>query len=175
LLQSPGKQHHNVVLLGMSHGLKMLVRLSMACDDGGLKSTLQRSMGRTISMRATHLLGIAALLLAAFPIPCKSVELETTIGQLYQLCKSESPENRSFCSGFIAGVSRMMITNQFIAQRMKSAEDQNVVWELSMCDQVPYADEVQAFVSWAEKHPENGTQAAVAAFMALHERWPCKR
>jgi hypothetical protein len=126
-------------------------------------------------MRATPLLGIAALLLAAFPIPSKSVELETTIRQLYQLCKSESAENRSFCSGFIAGVSRMMIANQFIAQRMKSEEDQKVVWELSMCDQIAYADEVRAFVSWAEKNPENWNQSAVVAFMALRERWPCKR
>ena len=125
-------------------------------------------------MRATHLFGIAALLLVAFPIPSKSVELETTIRQLYQLCKSESAENRSFCNGFIAGVSRMMIANQFIAQRMKSEEDQKVVWELSMCDQVSYADEVRAFVGWAEKNPQNWNQAAVVAFMALRESWPCK-
>jgi hypothetical protein len=114
----------------------------------------------------------AALAFAAVAI-VGSAEIQAapnpgTVQFLYETCKTETAANAPrFCLGYILGVGQLMAVNAEFGGNF------------ALCT-VPRgvppsgAAMIQAFLSWAEKHPESWTQRnLLGVALALREAWPC--
>ena len=93
----------------------------------------------------------------------------TTVQFLYQTCKDETAANAArFCLGYILGVGQLMAVNSKFG-------DNFALCSAASEGGVPTGREmIQAFVAWAEKHPESRSQRNVMGVaLALRETWPC--
>lgn len=91
----------------------------------------------------------------------------TKVGDLYRFCKAENdaPE-RLLCLGYISGMGDTMQVMALLPADIK---------DFAMCGEASYKAMVQAFVNWAEKHPERWEDPRGSGVMsALKELWPCK-
>lgn len=111
-------------------------------------------------------------LLVATPLaPARAADGEGVlkVGDLLRFCKEEkgSP-HKLVCLGYISGVGDAM---QVIA--VEALSDQTR--DFAICGIARYNAMVQAFVNWAEKHPERWEEPRRLGVMAaLKELWPCK-
>jgi hypothetical protein len=103
-----------------------------------------------------------------FTAPTQSAPNPGTVQFLYQVCKDEMAANTlRFCLGYILGVGQLMAVNAEFGGNF------------ALCamprGQAPAAGEmIQAFLSWAEKHPESWSQRnLMGVALALRETWPC--
>jgi hypothetical protein len=128
-------------------------------------------------MKAKFLLGVGALLgVAMSPITTNAEELKSfTVQDLYRLCKSTGTD-RAFCNGVIAGAGGEMRLNKEIAGTVRTPADRLfITMTVSMCGNAPIGAGVQAFINWAEKHPERWTSDMLFGVnKALSETWPCR-
>lgn len=93
----------------------------------------------------------------------------TTVQFLYQTCKDETAANAPrFCLGYILGVGQLMAVNSRFGDNFAlcaTGSEGGVPTGRAM---------IQAFVAWAEKHPESWSQRNVMGVaLALREAWPC--
>ena len=93
----------------------------------------------------------------------------TTVQFLYQTCKDETAANAPrFCLGYILGVGQLMAVNSKFGDNFAlcaTGSEGGVPTGRAM---------IQAFVAWAEKHPESRSQRNVMGVaLALREAWPC--
>jgi len=111
---------------------------------------------------AAALLGVAAISVSA---NAKSNNVE----ELYRKCKSDGIE-KTYCAGFLTGAAMRMYEGA--AKKMDNPADR----EFLLCgEDVTGGVIIQAFINWAEKHPEKwGEEMRVGVNAALHEMWPCK-
>jgi hypothetical protein len=121
-----------------------------------------------------------AIVLGATPL--RSAESKLNVQDLYRQCtKPALDAERTFCVAFISGIAEQMIATGF-GFRQRRAEggfldrdDRNIVSFLSACTRASFGAMVQAFVNWAEKHPEKwSTSRQLGVMMALRETWPCE-
>jgi hypothetical protein len=98
------------------------------------------------------------------------------VQQLLRQCtKPVATEEQVFCVAFISGVAEQMITNGFTLDRFTDNEVRREMLFLSACTKASFGAMVQAFVKWAESHPEQwGTPRQLGVMAALRETWPCK-
>ena len=114
-----------------------------------------------VALAAVAILGAAPIQAAPAPDPA-------TVHFLYQACKVELAANTPrFCLGYILGVGQLMAVNAEFGDNF------------ALCA-VPKGEApsgramIQAFLSWAEKHPESWSQRhLLGVALALRETWPC--
>lgn len=119
-------------------------------------------------MKQAVLVLMTVAVMSASPIKAAPAPDPTTVRFLYQTCKDETAANgQRFCLGYILGVGQLMAVNADYGDNF------------ALCSKpkgtVPTGREmIQAFVNWAEKHPESWTQRNVyGVALALRENWPC--
>ena len=90
-------------------------------------------------------------------------------------CKDDENGLKGICIGLIAGVSSVMLLNVGL---LKGATTSDGIALPAMCPTgrpPSYGAMIQAFVNWAEVHPEEwDTSADIGIIFALQEKWPCK-
>ena len=92
------------------------------------------------------------------------------VQQLYGECKDTDVEE-VFCIGYITGLAEQMRTNGFL---LKQTGQEDARHRLSICTDASYGAMIQAFVRWAENHPEDwGMPRQLGVMYALRETWPC--
>jgi hypothetical protein len=99
---------------------------------------------------------------------------------LYRWCKAKTGSvEHGVCLGYIAGVGELMTVNGADVGSSRPQFLTNVeiyLWMTSICNAPTPGAMVQAFVNWAEKHPEKwGGERISSVMTALQETWPCKR
>jgi hypothetical protein len=112
------------------------------------------------------------ILLSALVL-CRQAEAQDkpdqTVQGLYMACKETNMDqfDRGRCLGFISGIGDVM------AVIGSGRHD----LQLGLCGPSPtptYGAMIQAFMNWAEKHPEQWNIAQEAGVViALRETWPC--
>lgn len=92
----------------------------------------------------------------------------TTVRFLYQTCKDEMAASQPrFCLGYVLGVGQLMAVNAEFGNTyaLCSTPKGAVPTGRAMID---------AFLSWAEKHPESWSQRNLfGVALALRQTWPC--
>jgi hypothetical protein len=87
-----------------------------------------------------------------------AAEFRNDVQELYRWCKEpRSSPNHLYCLGYLGGVG-------------------DTLWMTGVCGgDFPSRDAmVQAFVNWAEKHPEKwGIHAGEGAILTFGEAWAC--
>ena len=112
-------------------------------------------------------LALAAACLVGSPV--HAAPDPTTVQFLYQTCKDETAANAPrFCLGYILGVGQLMAVNSRFGDNFAlcaTGSEGGVPTGRAM---------IEAFVAWAEKHPESLSQRNVMGVaLALREAWPC--
>jgi hypothetical protein len=128
---------------------------------------------------------IVALALAFFsPFSSAARDAATEVQDLYRLCLSPSWEfEDATCKAFVSGIAEQMTFNGRTATLPRKSggpadgRDREWLSTLSACiptDTSP-ATMVEAFIDWAEKHPERWTAPRQTGVMqALNQTWPCR-
>jgi hypothetical protein len=127
----------------------------------------------------------AILAVAVILFPFSSVSQEATnVQDLYRVCQTPLWEfEEASCAGFISGVAEQMGFSGHTATLprrnggLANGRDRKLLSTMSAC--IPRAVSpgavIQAFLDWAEKHPEKWTTPRQTGVMqALREAWPCK-
>jgi hypothetical protein len=85
---------------------------------------------------------------------------------LLRLCKAQ--ETSAHCVGYISGIADIMMA---VGRVLKNGPERSF---LGLCSSASYSAFVQAFVNWAEQHPERWYQSrSIGVMDALREKWPC--
>jgi len=93
------------------------------------------------------------------------------VQSLYSDCKTEPSTSAQavFCLGFVSGVGETMNFTGYFKQEHPD------VGKFAICASPSHGAMVQAFINWAEKHPEEWAKSRIYGVMlALRETWPCK-
>jgi hypothetical protein len=110
---------------------------------------------------------LAALALVS-SAPIQAAPNPGTVQFLYETCRAEIAANMPrFCLGYILGVGQLMAVNAEFGDNFALC---------SVPKGVPPSGGamIQAFLNWAEKHPESWTQRNLFGLaLALRESWPC--
>jgi hypothetical protein len=109
-----------------------------------------------------------SVVLASFSM--KAAANDQTVQDLYRKCKEPfgSFEN-ALCIGYVTAIGDAMIV--WATKTGESA----LAKSFSMCGSASYGAMIQAFINWAEQHPEEWGQPRVAGVvLALREKWACK-
>jgi hypothetical protein len=103
-----------------------------------------------------------------------------TVQGFYEFCTSKEWMLRSVCEYFIMGVGDVMGA-QGLGYRTAPADVRVYLQKTSLCTGTdnyvpPTGAMVQAFINWAQKHPEKWDYAGVVGVsFALSETWPCRK
>jgi hypothetical protein len=91
---------------------------------------------------------------------------------LYNLCKATTDHGRyAVCVGYISGIGDIMQTNGVM--HPGAAVDPAPLDE-RLCGRPSYGAQVQAFMNWAEKHPQQWqAPRQLGVLSALSGTWPC--
>lgn len=98
-----------------------------------------------------------------------------TVQTLYEDCKAAQSGHRSFCFGYLLGVGDLMAIHAVAARHIKGRPTESERYLLGdrLCGNYTGTAEAQAFINWAEKHPEKWTTDMLSgAVAALRETWP---
>jgi hypothetical protein len=114
----------------------------------------------------------AALALASVAFvgsaPINAAPNPGTVQFLYETCKTEmAASSPRFCLGYILGVGQLMAVNAEFGDNFALCSVPRGV--------APSGGAmIQAFLQWAEKHPESfGQRNLLGLALALRESWPC--
>jgi hypothetical protein len=119
-------------------------------------------------MPTRHLVIVAAAIFMGL-FPARAADPHLTIQGLYDDCKNYSSVQSSFCLGYISGIGDAMHFIEGFRKKMPDVES------FAMCGAPSYGAMVQAFINWAEKHPEDWMRSRVYGVMlALGQTWPCE-
>jgi hypothetical protein len=115
--------------------------------------------------RAAVVLATVAILSGA---PTQAAPDPSSVQFLYQTCKDEMAANTPrFCLGYILGVGQLMVMNAEFG-------DNFAICAVPKGGIPPARAMIQAFMTWAEKHPESWSQRTLMGVaLALKESWPC--
>ena len=87
----------------------------------------------------------------------------------------------TFCVAFISGVAEQMIATGVVFRQRRAeggfldGDDRLDMSFLSACTKASFGAMVQAFINWAEKHPEKwSTSRQLGVMASLRETWPCE-
>jgi hypothetical protein len=133
-------------------------------------------------MRVKHLLRAAMFAILLTPISSQSEESKQDVQQLYRQCKTPAKDvERTFCVAFISGVAEQMIATGKLAAKQREEgnlandKDRALLSFLSACPKASFGAMVQAFINWAERHPEEwSSPRQLGVMQVLRETWPCK-
>jgi Rap1a immunity proteins len=95
------------------------------------------------------------------------------VQELYRQCKNTGAREELFCLGFIAGVTEQLMANTIMINKNDKTLDRS----LFLCaDPIPtFGAITQAFVKWAENHPESWSiPRQLGVMIAIQKAWPCK-
>jgi hypothetical protein len=87
---------------------------------------------------------------------------------------SQSSFEYTLCVGYVGGVSDQMTLNGLMV--INGDDRSRFVKAFSMCPQPhpTWGAEIQAFVNWAQKHPEQWQQPGLLGVLAANRTlWPC--
>jgi hypothetical protein len=120
---------------------------------------------------------ISCVLLASFIMAniSRADDPKFNVQELYTQCKAPvgTPESL-MCLGFISGVADLMQLNG-VSRKNFSSVQWSAISNEAICGAPTTGAEIQAFINWAEKHPEQwGTFRLIGAIKALRESWPCQ-
>jgi hypothetical protein len=95
---------------------------------------------------------------------------DQNIQRLYYMCqKPDGSIERTICAGYISGIADVML---LFAAKPKNTD--TALDAFSMCGTPSHGAMVQAFVNWAEQHPEEWEKPqAAGVIIALRLKWPC--
>ena len=122
--------------------------------------------------------GLSVCGLSAVPAQAESgFKFDTR--ELYQDCRAaQGSADYSYCLGVVTGVGYMMLMVNGARTQMRDGDDTAYLAPLGLCtaSSPPSFEElVQAFVTWAEGHAEEGDlPAGIGVQKALSEAWPCR-
>jgi Rap1a immunity proteins len=138
---------------------------------------------------------IPAVFLVAIsnPITAQTSAKEMNVQWLYTACKEPQSSSlhdlrEGFCLGFISGIAHQMFwTGRWLIQtpsigkaplvdRLTNDDDQANVFLLSACTKSNVSNGAmrQAFINWAEKHPEGWSgDSQLGVMQAIRSAWPC--
>lgn len=128
-------------------------------------------MGEQMTLRAS-IFGMMALCFTA-----SSALAETrNVQDLHRQCtKAVATAEQIFCVAFISGVAEQMIANGQVLDQVKNDDDRVLMLFLSACTKASFGAMIQAFIKWAENHPDKwDTPRQLGVMAALRETWPCK-
>jgi hypothetical protein len=121
-------------------------------------------------MKRINILILSVVLTIIIPTQApRADDPKLNIQELYSQCKGKLGSADSlFCIGFISGIGDLMLVNGLGVKPFDNAKYE------SSCGRPSYGAQVQAFVNWAEKHPDlwDGPRA-IGVVEALRESWPC--
>lgn len=122
--------------------------------------------------------GLSALGLSAVPAQAES-GLKFDVRELYHDCKAaQGNADYSYCLGVVTGVGYMMLMVNGARTQMRDGDDAAYLAPLALCtgsSPPSFEDLVQAFVTWAGDHPEEGDlPAGIGVQKALSEAWSCR-
>ena len=96
-------------------------------------------------------------------------------GLLESCISTTAPDGPPYCVGRVTGIFKIMALNGIaVTQHDGGAKF------LAICakDSLPlpsYAAQVQVFINWANKHPENWAMSdSEGVIRAMQEKWPCQ-
>jgi hypothetical protein len=126
-------------------------------------------------MKRKYVVALSVLLGSATSTDApRAADTNQTIQGLQVQCKAstDSPD-LLFCAGFISGIGDLMRVNGAVINPFRKEADAPIRDE-RMCGQPSYGAQMQAFVNWAEKHPQLWNMPrAFGVISALSESWPC--
>lgn len=99
-------------------------------------------------------------------LPSVASAADNDVQSLYSACKmSDASQEFAVCVGFISGVGETL-------HYLGLAPDAQ---PFKICGAPTHGAMVQAFLNWAEKHPEAWSYNQIrGVILALGETWPCK-
>ncbi len=116
-------------------------------------------------------LGLTLLLCALAWGPARSETFRAlTVDELARLCRDPNPASAAACKAEVNSLAQIMATVGKYATEDRSGH--------GLCPsgdpQFDPAAATQAFLAWAQAHPDQGPSAAGGGVIAaLRERWPC--
>lgn len=96
---------------------------------------------------------------------------------LYDKCRQPSPSvNLAYCIGFLSGAAQQMFWLGAHLDDAKNDDDRTLMSFFSACPKatVSNAAMLQAFINWAQKHPEKwDAEKQLGVMEAIRTTWPC--
>ncbi len=110
------------------------------------------------------------------------VHASPSVENLLKFCKSSAPMERALCENEIYGLGDLMSLNGLEREKLPVHEAEGRAWlaDTGLCTNVDEtqpsgAAMLQAFLNWADKHPEKWSlDAGLGIIEALRSTWPCK-
>lgn len=98
-----------------------------------------------------------------------------SIQNLYTACKAPGYQPEAMeCLVYIAGIMGLMSSVGEVLPRVTTPESRAALWPLAICNHGTYGAAKQAFLNWAEKHPEWWQNPpALGVQIAVRDLWPC--
>jgi hypothetical protein len=132
---------------------------------------------REAPMQASRFWSVAAVVLVSFSLaPLQAEELKQNIQRLLRMCKADPGSvDAAWCAGYIAGISDQMHLNGQVLHHLDIEPNRQLIAHMSICTEESYTAKVEAFMTWAEKHPALWDQPyRLGVMTALHETWRCR-
>ena len=118
-----------------------------------------------MTWRVMALATVVALTLSRIALAAGKQDVQA----LYYMCKKTGTTEYWICAGFVGGVADLMGLFPVGPRDREPA-----LKAFSMCASPSHGAMVQAFINWAETHPEQWDQPQVnGVVQALRSQWPC--
>ena len=124
---------------------------------------------------------VSAILIAVSLGHARAEEFDQSVQGLYNNCKSQASIGVGFCLGYLGGIGHGLIAVGEVAGVAASQYDasnavESAFLRMGICGQATFGAYQQAFINWAERHPESWSMdMTVGAILALRETWPCSK
>ena len=116
----------------------------------------------------TRLHTFAVIAALAFSVSAHADNQHLNVQSLYLACKDSNGPTAMLCSGYVGGIGEMM---HALGTQIPDDPKLRI---FGICGTMSHGAMVQAFVNWADKHPERWADVGVLGVMsALIETWPC--
>lgn len=119
---------------------------------------------------------LVALLVMTATIQAEESKKDDVQSLYYQCKKSETNMGFGYCIGYISGIGSQMMWTSHTIEHITDFNQRLEVGFVSACAKsfVSNGAMVQAFINWAEKHPEEWvTDKQLGVIQAIRGTWPC--
>jgi hypothetical protein len=122
-----------------------------------------------VPMTQRIIFAVSLVLGSMMSIAVGRAEDKQNIQWLYHACKNRDDNfNYLLCVGYVSGIGDLMHVNG-------GAPHRDTGWDDRLCGDPSYGAQVQAFVNWAEKHPNLWQYPRpFGVVTALREAWACR-